>query len=156
MTSQLLKPKAAAEFLNLGQSTLAKLRASGDGPPFRKLGRSVRYSQEDLQAWADARVRQKVSSEPGEAAPMSEPDIIAQWELNGRECLRVEVHEFKGTRVIGIRKWFPGSNGQMSPGRDGINLNLKHLPRLAAAVAEALSKAREGGLITEGSGCDPR
>jgi excisionase family DNA binding protein len=56
MTSQLLKPKAAAEFLSLGQSTLAKLRASGEGPAFRKLGRSVRYSRDDLQAWADAHI----------------------------------------------------------------------------------------------------
>jgi excisionase family DNA binding protein len=64
MTSQLLKPKAAAEFLNLGQSTLAKLRATGEGPPFRKLGRSVRYSRDDLQAWADAHVQSSVSSEP--------------------------------------------------------------------------------------------
>jgi predicted DNA-binding transcriptional regulator AlpA len=65
MESQLLKPKAAAEFLSLGQSTLAKLRATGGGPPFRKLGRSVRYSREDLQSWADARLRRIVSSEAG-------------------------------------------------------------------------------------------
>jgi excisionase family DNA binding protein len=69
MTSQLLKPKDAAEFLNLGQSTLAKLRASGEGPPFRKLGRSVRYSRDDLEAWADARVCGIVSSEPGRPRP---------------------------------------------------------------------------------------
>jgi excisionase family DNA binding protein len=62
MESQLLKTKAAAEFLNLGQSTLAKLRASGEGPPFRKIGRSVRYSREDLQAWADAHIRRAESS----------------------------------------------------------------------------------------------
>jgi excisionase family DNA binding protein len=69
MTTQLLKPKAAAEFLNLGQSTLAKLRASGEGPQFRKLGRSVRYSRDDLQAWADAHIRQTVSSEPDGPRP---------------------------------------------------------------------------------------
>jgi excisionase family DNA binding protein len=69
MTSQLLKPKAAAEFLNLGQSTLAKLRVSGEGPPFRKLGRSVRYSRDDLEAWADARVCRIVLSEPGRPRP---------------------------------------------------------------------------------------
>jgi excisionase family DNA binding protein len=63
MESQLLKPKAAAEFLNLGQSTLAKLRASGGGPPFRKLGRSVRYSRDELQAWADAHIQRATSSE---------------------------------------------------------------------------------------------
>jgi hypothetical protein len=86
----------------------------------------------------------------------SQPVIVAQWELNSRESVRVELHEFKGTQLIGIRKWFAGANGAMAPGKSGINLNLKHLPRLAAAVNDALSKAREDGLITSDSGCDQR
>ncbi len=57
---------------------------------------------------------------------MSEPAIIAEWELNSRESLRVELHEFKGTKLIGIRKWFPSSSGALIPGKDGINLSLKH------------------------------
>jgi hypothetical protein len=81
-----------------------------------------------------------------------QPIIIAQWELNSRESLRVELHEFKGVQIIGIRKWFPAANGAMAPGKDGINLNLKHLPRLAAAVNDALSKALEDGLITVETG----
>jgi Transcriptional Coactivator p15 (PC4) len=80
---------------------------------------------------------------------MSEPVIIAQWELNSRESLRVELHEFKGVQIVGIRKWFPAASGAMAPGKDGINLNLKHLPRLAAAVNDALSKARQQGLIMD-------
>jgi hypothetical protein len=80
---------------------------------------------------------------------MSEPTIIAQWELNSRESLRVELHEFKGTQLIGIRKWFAAANDAMAPGKHGINLSLKHLPRLAAAVNDALSKARAEGLITD-------
>jgi transcriptional coactivator p15 (PC4) len=85
---------------------------------------------------------------------MSEPVVIAQWELNSRESVRVELHEFKGTQLIGIRKWFAGANGAMAPGKSGINLNLKHLPRLAAAVNDALSKAREGGPIFAEDGRD--
>jgi hypothetical protein len=83
-----------------------------------------------------------------------QPIIIAQWELNSRESLRVELHEFKGVQIIGIRKWFPAANGAMTPGKDGINLNLKHLPRLAAAVNEALSRARGDGMIPADSGRD--
>jgi hypothetical protein len=87
---------------------------------------------------------------------MSEPVIIAQWELNSRESLRVELHEFKGVQIVGIRKWFPAASGAMAPGKDGINLNLKHQPRLAAAVNDALSKARADGLITADDGRDQR
>jgi len=86
----------------------------------------------------------------------SEPVIIAQWELNSRESLRVEFHEYKGIQLIGIRKWFAGANGAMMPGKSGVNLSLKHLPRLAEAVNEALSKAREDGLITADDGRDQR
>jgi Transcriptional Coactivator p15 (PC4) len=78
---------------------------------------------------------------------MSEPVIIAQWELNSRESLRVELHEYRGTPLIGIRKWFAAPNDAMAPGKQGINLSLKHLPRLADAVNDALSKARADGLI---------
>jgi hypothetical protein len=85
---------------------------------------------------------------------MSEPVIIAQWELNKREFLRVELHEFKGTQLIGIRKWFLGSDGAIAPGKSGINLSLKHLPRLAAGVNDALSKARQDGLIPADSDRD--
>jgi|SRR5450631_1000150 hypothetical protein len=82
------------------------------------------------------------------------PVVVAEWELNKRESLRVELHEFKGTQLIGIRKWFVGSGGAMTPGKSGINLSLKHLPRLAAAVNDALSKAREDGLIPLDGGRD--
>jgi hypothetical protein len=36
----------------------------------------------------------------------------------------------------------------MAPGKQGINLSLKYLPQLAAAVNEALSRARHTGLLT--------
>jgi hypothetical protein len=85
----------------------------------------------------------------------SQPVIIAQWELNSRESLRVELHEYRGTQLIGIRKWFAGANGAMAPGKSGINLNLKHLPRLTAAINDALSKARACDLIPlDGGGRD--
>jgi hypothetical protein len=86
----------------------------------------------------------------------SQPVIIAQWELNSRESLRVELHEYRGTQLIGIRKWFAGANGAMAPGKSGINLNLKHLPRLAAAVNDALSKAQKDGLIFAEDGRDQK
>jgi len=43
----------AAQGLGLSVSTLAKLRLSGSGPRFSKLGRRVVYRPEDLKAWVD-------------------------------------------------------------------------------------------------------
>lgn len=40
-----------AERLGLSSSTLAKMRLSGNGPPYSKLGRRVVYRPEDIDAW---------------------------------------------------------------------------------------------------------
>ena len=47
----LLVPKEAAAFLKLSISWLAKTRRNGGGPPFIKLGKSVRYSRAALLEW---------------------------------------------------------------------------------------------------------
>jgi predicted DNA-binding transcriptional regulator AlpA len=52
----LLKEEDAAPFAGLSVSTLQKKRVSGDGPLYVKIGRSVRYREEDLEAYVAARV----------------------------------------------------------------------------------------------------
>jgi predicted DNA-binding transcriptional regulator AlpA len=48
---KLLTPKEAAELLKVSLSWLAKARMRGDGPPFIKIGRSIRYSEAGLFQW---------------------------------------------------------------------------------------------------------
>jgi len=57
----LLTPRDASAFLGLSRSWLAKLRLTGDGPPFIKLGRQVRYRLGDLEAWLNGQVRSSTS-----------------------------------------------------------------------------------------------
>jgi predicted DNA-binding transcriptional regulator AlpA len=45
----------AAQVLKLSPRTLEKFRVIGGGPRYRKLGRRVVYSVQDLETWADAR-----------------------------------------------------------------------------------------------------
>jgi predicted DNA-binding transcriptional regulator AlpA len=47
----LLTPREAARILNVSDSWLAKARMRGDGPPYVKVGRAVRYSQGSLLQW---------------------------------------------------------------------------------------------------------
>ena len=61
MEKQLLRPRDAAAMLGLSESTLAKMRLSGAGPQFQKLGRSVRYMRAALENWVQARSRQSTS-----------------------------------------------------------------------------------------------
>jgi predicted DNA-binding transcriptional regulator AlpA len=58
-----LDTKEAADWLGLSARTLERWRLTGEGPPFRKLGRSVRYAIADLVAFADARTCTSTSSQ---------------------------------------------------------------------------------------------
>ncbi|MGY3362423.1 excisionase family DNA binding protein [Bradyrhizobium sp. GM0.4] len=60
-TETWLTRKEAAAYVKLGESTLAKLFVSGDGPPAIKVGRSVRYASGDLDAWMCSRRRSSTS-----------------------------------------------------------------------------------------------
>jgi len=55
----------AAQHLGLSKSTLEKKRVYGDGPPFLKLGKAVRYRVQDLDAWLAARLISSTSERPG-------------------------------------------------------------------------------------------
>lgn len=57
----LLEEEAAAPLMGWSVSTLQKKRVAGDGPPFVKMGRSVRYRPEDLESFVAARVVQSTS-----------------------------------------------------------------------------------------------
>ena len=58
---RLFTPKEAANLLRLSTSWLAKARMRGDGPPFVKFGRSVRYGEGGLVQWMKSRVRLSTS-----------------------------------------------------------------------------------------------
>jgi predicted DNA-binding transcriptional regulator AlpA len=58
---RLLTTKDVAELLKLSLSWLAKARMRGDGPPYVKLGRSVRYGENALASWARTRTRHSTS-----------------------------------------------------------------------------------------------
>lgn len=58
-----LRVPAAARYLQLGESTLNKLRLSGAGPRFAKLSSVVVYDIDDLDTWAESR-KVRSTSEP--------------------------------------------------------------------------------------------
>jgi len=62
-----LTEKEAAARLALSARTLQQWRVRGGGPPFLKLGASVRYDAAALDSWADAQQRAN-TSDPGPAA----------------------------------------------------------------------------------------
>ena len=57
--SQTLKDPEAAKYIGMSESWLRQARMNGnpDAPPFLKIGRAVRYLQDDLDAWLESRRR---------------------------------------------------------------------------------------------------
>jgi predicted DNA-binding transcriptional regulator AlpA len=59
----LLTPKETADRLKVSLSWLAKARMSGDGPPYIRVGRSIRYSDAALLQWMKSRQRLSTSEQ---------------------------------------------------------------------------------------------
>ena len=58
---RLLTENEQAKQLGLAPKSLANQRCRGDGPPFLKIGRLVRYDPALTEEWLAARVRQSTS-----------------------------------------------------------------------------------------------
>lgn len=58
---RLLTPREAASFLRVSESWLAKARMRGDGPPFVKVGRSIRYPESALLGWTKSHLQLSTS-----------------------------------------------------------------------------------------------
>ena len=61
MQTKFLNTPEAAEYLGLQPATLEAWRCRGGGPSFVKLGRAVRYRNEDLAKWVESRTRSNTS-----------------------------------------------------------------------------------------------
>ena len=64
-----LSPIEASEYLGVSSSWLAKLRLYGGGPRYSKLGRSIRYPTDELDAWLSSNLRASTSEVGDTQAP---------------------------------------------------------------------------------------
>lgn len=76
------------------------------------------------------------------------PVVVAEWPRNAREVVRVELDEFKGSKIVSIRTWFRDGD-RLRPARSGMSIAIRHLPKMAAALAEAVDEARALGLVMD-------
>jgi excisionase family DNA binding protein len=63
MSKRLLTVAEAATYLSLSASTLNKLRVSGGGPRYVKIGGKVLYDERDLDQWIEAHKRNSTSDQ---------------------------------------------------------------------------------------------
>lgn len=63
LSADVMRPDAAANYLALSVQRLARMRLEGSGPTFIKLGRTVLYRRNDLEAWLNSRRRRSTSEQ---------------------------------------------------------------------------------------------
>ena len=61
--------EAAAHYLGVTTSTLAKYRLTGEGPKFARIAKHIAYLQEDLDAWMLARRVVSTAETPSHQRP---------------------------------------------------------------------------------------
>lgn len=60
---EVLTTKEAANYLRLAENTLEKMRLTGAGPQFVRMGRAVRYTRNALENWMTARTVSSTSQQ---------------------------------------------------------------------------------------------
>lgn len=63
ITMRYLRTKEAADYCGSSASTFEKLRLTGGGPIYSKIGRRVVYGLADLDAWLSASRRRSTSEQ---------------------------------------------------------------------------------------------
>ena len=80
---------------------------------------------------------------------IGKPIIIAEWRRSQTEQIRVTLERFRGRNVVVLRTWWKNGKGEDCPGRDGITLDVAHVPKLARVFKRARRRAEKAGLIDE-------
>lgn len=66
----------------------------------------------------------------------SQSELVAKFEKNSKEEVRVSVDEFRGRKIINIRVYYRDPAGQWLPGKQGVALSVDRYRDLADAVLQ--------------------
>jgi excisionase family DNA binding protein len=58
-----LRVPEAADYIGISPDTLYRLRATGDGPPFIRIGHVLLYDTRELDAWLAARTHRSITAQ---------------------------------------------------------------------------------------------
>lgn len=66
----------------------------------------------------------------------AESSIIAKFEKNKKEEVRLSVETFHGRKIINIRVFYKDDGGEWKPGKQGLAVAIERYKELAGAVLE--------------------
>jgi len=77
-------------------------------------------------------------------------EVVASFEKNSREEVRVSVDDFRGRKIINIRVYYRSESGSWSPGKQGLAISVDRYRDLAEAMLKLGEKLQAEGLIISG------
>jgi Transcriptional Coactivator p15 (PC4) len=69
-------------------------------------------------------------------------------EKSWHEAITIQLSSYRGKNLIDIRAW-RSAEGKLTPTKQGLAAEAKHLPKLISTLARAEAKARELHLIAD-------
>lgn len=82
-------------------------------------------------------------------APSQSTDdiVVAQFEKNKKEEVRISVGTFHGRRIINLRVYYKDDDGSWKPGKQGLALSVERYKDLAGAVLQVGEHLKANKLI---------
>src|SRR5262249_19618430 len=79
--------------------------------------------------------------------PPNDSVVIATFEKNKKEEVRVSVETFHGRKLLNIRVFYKDDDGTMKPGKQGLALGVDRYKDLASAILELGHHLKTNGMI---------
>jgi Transcriptional Coactivator p15 (PC4) len=76
--------------------------------------------------------------------------LVAQFEKNSKEEVRVSLDDFRGRKIINMRVYYRSDNGEWLPGRQGLALGVDRYRDLAEAMLKVGEALQAQGLLPGG------
>lgn len=80
-------------------------------------------------------------------AEIDRGEVVASFEKNSREEVRISVDDFRGRKIINIRVYYRGEGSEWLPGKQGLAVSVDRYRDLAEAILKLGEKLRADGLL---------
>ena len=74
-------------------------------------------------------------------------EIVAKFEKNSKEEVRLTVDEYKGRKILNIRVYYRSQAGEWLPGKQGLALSVDRYRDLAEAILKLGEKLAADGIL---------
>jgi hypothetical protein len=73
--------------------------------------------------------------------------VIAQFEKNKKEEVRLSVGTFHGRKILNMRVFYKDDDGTWKPGKQGIAVSIERYKDLAGAILQVGEHLKKNGLL---------